>query len=166
MLRMIENTFCWRLSTRTCQISVAILAILWLHSVIFKWVSQCVCVREDYVDHLNFICLMVQLVFNFKQSDDFPFSICRYDICIQKNKPCETLGNTPATTHAHTHTRMCTHACRHTHQHLETLAGSSLFAWSILSAPSLTPNPSVWNSAPFLQICGFCGILPWKVCKR
>lgn len=27
-------------------------------------------------------------------------------------------------------------------------------------------RPSGWNSAPFLQICGFCGILSWKVCKR
>lgn len=83
----------------------------------FLSVCVCVCVREDYVGHLNFICLMVQLACNFKQPDDFHFSICRYDICIQKNKPCETLGNTPATAHTHTHTN----AWRHMHVHTPTL---------------------------------------------
>lgn len=55
---------------------------------------------------LDFIYLMLLLPsYGFQTACLIFLPICRYDICIQKNKPCETLGNT----HTHTHTHISTY---------------------------------------------------------
>lgn len=70
-----------------------------LCSMLFGNVSMSCVLVGVWVHVWNWVCLMGVLQSCQPQRACLIFfPICRYDICIQKNKPCETLGNA----HAHT----------------------------------------------------------------